>query len=104
MKLMTFCVTSLKELTTSAASLPFSPATRMPQPKNSAITMIWSIEESSSGWMKFDGKMPLTVSTMLAFFASYAASSAISSTRNEPLKMFATTRPMTQAMAVVARK
>ena len=57
-----------------------------------------------SGSIKLDGKMPFTVSMMLAFFASYAASSAISSTRNEPLKMFATTRPITQAMAVVQRK
>ena len=101
---MTVCVTSLNEETNVAKGLPFSPATRTPQPNSSAMTMIWSIDASSSGCTAFDGKMFLMVVIRSLSLASYAASSASDRTGKLPLKRFATTRPMTQATAVVARK
>ena len=104
MKDMTVCVTSLNEEMNVAKGLPFSPATRTPQPNSSAMTMIWSIEASIIGCTELDGKMFLIVVMMSLSFASYAASSARDRTGKLPLKRFATTSPITQATAVVARK
>ena len=70
MKPMTRWVTSLKEETQLPKGLPLSPATRMPQPKNRAITMICSMELLASGAMALLGKMLTMVSIRFAVFAS----------------------------------
>ena len=105
MKLMTFWVTSFMEVTKSAAGLPFSPATRMPQPNAIATTMIWSMVEFRNGAIALFGKMlEITVIIPSGSFAWYSAPSARLSTGKEPLKRAAITRPITHAMAVVTRK
>ena len=101
---MTRWVTSLKELMKSPKGLPFSPATRTPQPKISAMKMICSIAAVDSGLIALDGKMLTMVSIRLALLASYSAPSASCSIGKLPLNALAMTRPITQAMAVVTRK
>ena len=62
MKPMILMQTSDMPFTKSTTGWAFLPAARMPKPKNSAMTMIWSIEASAMGWTKLDGKMFTIVS------------------------------------------
>ena len=102
--IMIFMNTSFRLSNSSAVARPFSPVRMIPAPMSSAMTMIWSIEASIIGCTALDGKMFLIVVMMSLSFASYAASSARDRTGKLPLKRFATTSPITQAAAVVARK
>ena len=54
--------TSAKLSTTFLAGTPFSPTAMMPKPKNSAMTMTWSMVASARGWKALEGKMFTRVS------------------------------------------
>ena len=54
--------TSERLSTRSAAGFPLSPAMMMPNPKNSAMTMTWSIVALTKGSTAFDGKIFTRVS------------------------------------------
>ena len=54
--------TSERLSTRSAAGFPLSPAMMMPNPKNSAMTMTWSIVALASGCTALEGKMDTMVS------------------------------------------
>ena len=59
---MTLIDTSEKLSMTEPASFPFSPAIITPNPKNRAITIIWSMVASASGCTALDGNMLTMVS------------------------------------------
>ncbi len=102
-----FSITAYAEDTNSRHIRPFSPAAMMEPPRSRAITMTWSILAFTNASHMLDGKIATSVSIKLAEVA-FSQTAPSSSTRvgNRPAlsKIFARTRPMTQAMAVVHKK
>ena len=100
--IMIFMNTSFRLSNNSATGRPFSPARMIPAPMSSAITMICSIEALAKGAMMLLGKISTRVVIKSALVAlSQVPSPSVESWGKLPLKMLASTRPMTSATTVV---
>ena len=101
---ITLMHTSERLSTTAPASLPFSPANMMPNPKNRAITIICSMVALAKGWMALDGNMFTIVSMNDGVSATPSNAYSDSEDRLYPLPTLSTlaiTSPNVTANAVV---